>query len=286
MLMKTARRALFKGVFARILAALFLILIPNAQAAERQVLRGHIVRAVADLHLHPMGLPPASSNLNFAIALPLRDPEALTNLLQQQYDPSSPQYHHWLQTAEFTTNFGPTEQDYQAVVDFAKANGFTINGTHPNRTLLDLRGSVADIEKAFRVTLRMYQHPTEARQFFAPDTEPSLDLAVPVLHITGLDNYHLPRPLVRRTTSRNKRLTASPAAGSGPSGNYGGFDFRAAYAPGVSLTAPDKWSLCWSLMATLRAISPAMKTRQGCRTSPCRMSWWTDLTEPRGFPTR
>lgn len=46
---------------------------------------------------------------------------------------------------------------------------------------------MADIEKAFQVTLGVYQHPREARTFYAPEAEPSLDLAVPVLHISGLD---------------------------------------------------------------------------------------------------
>jgi subtilase family serine protease len=52
---------------------------------------------------------------------------------------------------------------------------------------LEVSGSVADIEKAFQVTLGVYQHPREARTFYAPEAEPSLDLAVPVLHISGLD---------------------------------------------------------------------------------------------------
>ena len=234
--MKTARQPLFRVTFAGAWAVLLLILITNASAAERQVLRGHVVRAVTDLHLHPVGLPPGSSNLDFVVGLPLRDQEALTNLLQQQYEPTSPLYHHWLTPAEFTAKFGPTEQDYQAVVEFAKANGFSITGTHPNRTLLDMHGSVTNIERAFRVTLRAYQHPTEAREFYAPDSEPSLDLVVPILHITGLNNYRLPHPLSVRRAPHNKAANATPAAGSGPSGSYSGFDFRAAYAPGVPLT--------------------------------------------------
>ena len=60
--------------------------------------------------------------------------------------------------------------------------------------MLDVKGSVAAVEKAFRVTLRDYRHPKENRLFFAPDSEPSLDLTVPTLHISGLDNYALPHP--------------------------------------------------------------------------------------------
>src|SRR5208283_2026573 len=90
--------------------------------------------------------------------------------------------------------FGPTEKDYRAVLAYAKVHGLQVTGTHPNRMLVDVRGSVADIEKAMHVTLRVYQHPHEARKFYAPDGEPLVDLAVPLLSISGLDNYSLPSP--------------------------------------------------------------------------------------------
>ncbi len=95
---------------------------------------------------------------------------------------------------------------------------------------------MANIEKSFHLTMRVYQHPTEARTFYAPDVEPSLDLAVPVLHINGLDNYAVPHPrqLIRKPSREAK--TATPNAGSGPSGAYTGHDFRDTYLPGVSLT--------------------------------------------------
>lgn len=235
--MKTTRQLLFRVVFGWACLALLLLLITNnARAAERQVLRGHVVRAVTELNLLPVGTLASSTNLDLAISLPLRNQEALTNLLQQEYAPTSPQYHHWLTPKQFTERFGPTEQDYQAAIEFARANGFTITGTHSNRTLLDVRGSVATIERTFRVTLLTYQHPTEAREFYAPDVEPSLDLTVPILHVTGLDNYSVPRPVSIRAAPQNNAANARPAAGSGPSGTYMGEDFRAAYVPGVSLT--------------------------------------------------
>ncbi|HUJ72983.1 MAG TPA: protease pro-enzyme activation domain-containing protein [Verrucomicrobiae bacterium] len=212
-----------------------LALITNARAAERQVLRGHAVKAVSEFNLAPVERLATSTNLDLAICLPLRNQDALTNLLQQQYEPTSPQYHHWLTPEEFAAQFGPTEQDYQAVIEFARANGFTITGTHPNRTLLDVRGSVANIERTFRVTLHVYQHPTEAREFYAPDVEPSLDLMVPVLRIGGLDNFAMPRPLNVQRTPQIQPEDATPDTGSGPGGAYMGSDFRTAYAPGVPL---------------------------------------------------
>jgi uncharacterized repeat protein (TIGR03803 family) len=215
---------------AWIIAMIFLL--QPGQAAERQALHGHVPAVVA--HLQSTGRLPGTTNLNLAIALPLRNKEGLQNLLQQIYDPASPNYRHYMTSAQFAEQFGPTEKDYQALVAFAKANGLTVSGTHPNRALLDVRGSVTDIEKNFRVKMHTYKHPTEERTFYAPDVEPSLDLAVPVLHISGLDSYWQPQPRFKAT--RNAGAHAGPHVGSGPGGDYMGNDFRAAYVPGSALT--------------------------------------------------
>jgi subtilase family serine protease len=204
----------------------------SVHGAEMQTLQGHVLPVLKSLP--PTGPLPATDRLNLAISLPLRNPAALSSLLQQIYDPANPNYHHYLTPSQFTEKFGPTEQDYQAVIAFAKANHLEVTTLHPNRLLLDVTGSVADVEKALHVTLHNYQHPTEQRSFYAPDGEPSLALEVPVLHISGLDNYALPRPHLqanRLVSGQN----ASANGGSGPGGTFMGADFRNAYVPDTTL---------------------------------------------------
>ncbi len=185
----------------------------------------------------PAGRLEGSKHLGLALGLPLRNQEALNQLLHDLYDPASPNYHRYLTAKQFAERFGPTEKDYQALMAFARKSGFTITAAHPNRTLLDVDGSVADIERACGVTLRVYRHPTEARDFYAPDAEPSVDLALPMLAISGLDNYVVPRPmnLAKAPMDQSANATAY-TTGSGPRGFFIGKDFRAAYAPGVNLT--------------------------------------------------
>ena len=211
---------------------LFLFATPGWPAGT-QVLRSHVPAAVASMQ--PDGKLSGTNRLNLAIGLPLRNPEALSNLLQQIYDPASPNYHHYLTPEQFTEQFGPTEWDYQAVIAFAGANGLRVTATHPNRMLLDVIGNVPDVEKAFHVTMRTYRHPIENRTFFAPDAEPSLDLAAPILRISGLNNYSPPRPRFVAKPLVNGQ-NASPNSGSGPNGTYMGNDFRTAYIPDSSLT--------------------------------------------------
>ncbi len=97
---------------------------------------------------------------------------------------------------------------------------------------MDVSGKAADIGKAFQVTLRTYHHPAENRDFFAPDTDPTVDATLPILHVSGLNNYSLPHPMLHKMSASG----AKPADGSGPGGSYMGSDFRNAYVPGSPLT--------------------------------------------------
>jgi subtilase family serine protease len=206
--------------------------------AQRQTLGGHIPPAVKKLNLPPVGRLFSTNRLHLAIGLPLRNQEALNTLLQEIYDPASPQYRHYLTPEQFTERFGPTKEDYQALIDYARANGFAVSGTYPNRVVLDADASVADIEKAFHLNVRLYQHPHEARTFYAPDAEPILDNAPSILHISGLDNYAIPRPryVIDKSGATPNAIIPHAGTGSGPSGNFIGNDFRAAYVPGTALT--------------------------------------------------
>ncbi len=204
----------------------------SSSAAGSQILRGQVPAAIARLHLQPIGRLPATNRLRLAIGLPLRNKESLTDLLEQLYDPTSPNYHHYLTPQQFTERFGPTEEDYQSVIAFANTNGLTITGTYCNRVVLDVSGKVSDIEKAFHVNLRLYQHPIEERIFFAPDVEPSVDAGLPILDISGLDNYTLPHSMVHLEPSAESGI---PDIGSATNGYYMGNDFRNAYVPGVTL---------------------------------------------------
>ncbi len=80
-------------------ATLLLIFASPVGAADRQTLQGHVPAAVA--HLTSVGHLEAARELKLAIGLPLRNQEGLTNLLQRIYDPTSPDYHHYLTPAQF-----------------------------------------------------------------------------------------------------------------------------------------------------------------------------------------
>jgi subtilase family serine protease len=185
--------------------------------------------------LTPLRPTNPANHLQLVFGLPLRNDAALTTLLHDLYNPASPQYRHFLTPQQFAAQFGPTEADYQAVITFAHSHGLIVTGVHTNRVIIDIDGSVSDVEKALHVTMHDYNHPSENRTFYAPDSEPTIDPGVPITDVRGLDDYSLPHPyLVPRPVARTSAPT--PAAGSGTAGTYAGGDFRAAYVPGTTLT--------------------------------------------------
>lgn len=201
--------------------------------AAQVALVGHVPSVVA--HLTAESALPATNNLTLAIGLPLHNTDVLSNLLQQIYDPSSTNYHKYLTPEQFTARFGPTEQDYQTVINFAQSNGLMVTGTYSNRVLLNVNGKVSDIQKAFHVTLHKYRHPIESRDFYAPDTDPALDTSLPIIHVSGLDNYFVATPSAKIMPS-SQSVGAKPNLGSATGGAYEGKDFRNAYVPGTTLT--------------------------------------------------
>ena len=201
--------------------------------AETRLLSSHVPSAAA--LAQPAGRLPASTRLNLAIGLPLRDPAGLSNFLARIYDPASPLYRQYLTPEQFTERFGPTPADYQKVVEFARSHGLQVTTLHPNRLLVDVNASVDAIEKAFGLNLRLYPHPAESRFFYAPDREPSVDASVPVLHISGLDDFIRPHPASLHPISPGSGQNPAPATGSGTGGSYQGNDFRGAYVRGVTL---------------------------------------------------
>lgn len=205
----------------------------SAAAPGTRQLHGHVPAAVS--HLSSTGRVGATNNLHLAIGLSLRNQAGLNALLQQIYDPASTNYHHYLTSEDFAAQYAPTEQDYQALVNFARAQGFVVTAKHSNRMLLEVSAKARDVEHAFNVTLHNYRHPKDGRTFYAPDVEPTVPATLSVADISGLNNYARPHPKLR-LNAKNTAAPVQPRAGSGPGGNYLGNDFRAAYVPGTTLT--------------------------------------------------
>jgi hypothetical protein len=216
---------------AAALASLLLVASPIFAQQQRLLLAGHVPAAVANSTM--TGALASEQRLSLAIGLPLRNQAELDTLLAKIADPTSSHYRHYLTPDQFAARFGPAEADYQALIQFAENHGLTVTGIHPNRVVLDVAGDVSHVEGAFHVKMKSFRHPVRGT-YYAPDRDPEIEADLPILDISGLDNFVLPRPMNLKANAVSD--VNSYVTGSGPGGYFIGKDFRAAYAPGVTLT--------------------------------------------------
>jgi len=231
------------GLILLTIGALISIVTMNTQAQAQSLMTRHVREAVLDGQALSVGRLPATQTMQLNIVLPLRNQGELDNFLRELSDPSSGMYRRFLTVPEFTERFGPTQADYDAVVRFAKANGFTVVGGTRDGMDVQIVGPVSAVEKAFHVTMGTYQHPTEDRIFYAPDREPTINLPFQLWHISGMDNYSIPHPMFVKKSDYAaahgidvEKVVSHATTGSGPSASFLGSDMRAAYYGGTALT--------------------------------------------------
>ena len=227
-------------LFLLAIAALVSMVTINSQA--QSVLTRHVREVTLNGQAQSLGRLSATQIVQLDVVLPLSDQAGLDAFLNDLYDPASPSYRNFLTVGQFTERFGPSQEEYDAVVRFANANGFTVVGGTRDGMDVQIKGPVSAVEKAFHVTMRAYQHPTENRTFYAPDSEPATDLTFPLWHISGLDNYSIPHPLLVKKSAYAQAhginadaVVSHATTGSGPSASFLGSDMRAAYYGGTTL---------------------------------------------------
>jgi kumamolisin len=228
------------GKFAFSVAAVLSLSVSFGQA--QSVMTHHVRDAVRSGQTPATGRLAANQTLQLDLVLQLSDRAGLQSFLEDLYDPSSPSYRQFLTPAQFTARFGPSQQNYDAVLRFAQNYGLQVVGGSRDGMDVQVKGSVAAVETAFHISMRTYQHPTENRSFYSPDAEPTVDLPFNLWHISGLDNFSTPHPMLVNKNDYAAANGISPdqvvshaTTGSGPSASYLGSDMRAAYyTPGVN----------------------------------------------------
>jgi subtilase family serine protease len=173
--------------------------------------------------LHSAG---AGQQLDLSIALRARNQPAMDQLLQNLYNPGSPQYHHFLTPQQFAARFGPTSAQLNQVMAYLSSQGMTITQVSPSGLLIDARANVSTAETAFEVQINNYQYGQ--RQFFANAGAPTVpsNIAPLILSIGGMDNSVQPRALAHRVAEQPVQAKPSRAA---PRISYGPTDLNGAY---------------------------------------------------------
>ena len=161
---------------------------PSLAAVQSQSSKAHRSIPCFPIRAKQVGHLATELQIDFVVALKLRDTEDMKQFVQSLYDSSSPDFCHFLKQAEFSLRFGPTAEQYESVTEYLTLSGFVITHTYDSHLLVDVSGTVGDIECAFKVSL--YEYVFNGQLFFAPDKRLTLpsDVAVLIQCVMGLDN--------------------------------------------------------------------------------------------------
>lgn len=131
-----------------------------------------------------------------AFTLPLSNQDKLNTLLQNLYNPSSPQFHQWLTPEQFADQFGANQADFDAVVAYAKSKGLQVVDTAKNRALIVVSGPSSVMESALGVSFNTYQTKDGDTVYAstAPASVPT-NIAGRISGLLGLTNYGVPKPM-------------------------------------------------------------------------------------------
>jgi|CZKK01.1.fsa_nt_gi subtilase family serine protease len=141
----------------------------------------------------------------------------LDNLLAQQQQRSSPNYHKWLTPAQFADRFGMTKNDITRVSSWLESQGFTVTSVANSRNQISFDGTVAQVESVFATQIHNYL--VDGVIHFASSTNPSVPaaMAASVLAVGHLHNFSpKPRAIVRKMSTEG----ADPHFTSSVSGNH------------------------------------------------------------------
>ncbi|TDP98011.1 protease pro-enzyme activation domain-containing protein [Labedaea rhizosphaerae] len=168
---------------------------------------------------HRVGAAAADRQLSLAVALKPRDAAGLQRFVADVSDPASPNYRHYLTSAQYNARYAPLQSDVDKVRDYLRGNGLKVTAVAGNRQVVDAVGTTAQVQAAFGTSIGDYTDTT-GKRFYASDNAVSVpqDLAGTVRAVTGLTN----REVAHRASG--------PAGPSGPGGGYTPAQFRTAYS--------------------------------------------------------
>ena len=130
---------------------------------------------------------------------------ALEQLLADQQDASSPDYHNWLTPRQYADRFGLSNSDIGRITEWLKDQGFSIGHVAQGRNWILFSGTALQVKQAFRSEIHRYR--VDGELHYANATEPSIPAALAplVATIMGLDDFRM-KPALRRL---QPRFTAS-----------------------------------------------------------------------------
>lgn len=145
-----------------------------------------LARPEFDLGTAPPSLPLARMLL--VLKRSTDQESALRQLLDDQQNTASANYHKWLSPEQYGQQFGPTDGDMQAITGWLQSHGFQV-GTTKGRTVLEFSGTADQVQEAFHTEIHKYIVNGEQHWANASDPQIPTALTPAVAGISSLNNF-------------------------------------------------------------------------------------------------
>ena len=194
---------LAKAVCAAVLASASLFAQParirgHIDGTQRIALKGHIhPKAQAEYDQGPVDASFTLPSMSLVLKPSAAQQADLDQLLQEQQDPASANYHRWLTPEEYAGRFGLSDSDLNQITAWLEQQSMTVLSVARGRNSISFTGPAARVQSAFGTEIHRYVEDGDTR--FANASEPTLPvaLAVVVKGIRGLNNFRIePRRLI------------------------------------------------------------------------------------------
>ncbi|CAN5568160.1 hypothetical protein BH10ACI4_BH10ACI4_32780 [soil metagenome] len=216
---------------------------PDTQA--RSVLRNEIPAWANGVN--DAGTVPAETAVRFTFVL-ARSAEvqaAFIQLLADQQDPSSAEFHHWLTPQQVGDLYGPTLHDLDAFNAWIQSQGLAVKEIAPSRVFVTVEGTAATVSAALATsfhyfTVRDETHLSAATPLSIPTAFMPIVASIAGLADLPLEPMHHATPMPMQTSSN--ALSVHPQYTNSTSGSHyvtpGDFatifDLNAAYSAGLN----------------------------------------------------
>ena len=205
---------------------------PSGAAAPRMSLPNSVPSLPAGTAR--LGTPAGDEVLHLDAVLAGQDPSGLQQAVAAVSTPGSPQYHHYLTSAQYAAEFGPSAAEVSHVSSVLRSAGLTVGTPDPGSTLLPVSGTADAVSAALGVSLQAVQAPNESRSIV--NTSPAqipASVFGQVTSIAGLDGVLQQRSMLK---TRHGGAPASAGTPTTPTTAPTGGSAGPANTPGHAVT--------------------------------------------------
>jgi uncharacterized protein (TIGR03437 family) len=156
------------------------------------VLAGHVpprARPELDQGVVPASFPMPAMTL--ALKPAAGQQTALDQLLADQQNPASADYHKWLTPEQYADRFGASQNDVNRIAAWLRSRGFVVERVARGRTWIRFSGTAQQVQNAFHT--QVHQYLQNGKVHYANSADPAIPAALSdvVRGLRGLNNYRL-----------------------------------------------------------------------------------------------